>query len=315
MTLIKLRNTSGQLGPLARSDERFAFRIVGAVVAFNLTVIILPMIYAVWISFYDSDVILRTNDFVGLNHYRAVLSDSNSLAAIVRSFKFTLVAGVGSVLLGLFLALTLNEEFPGVRVMRSLILLPWAVSEVVSATCWIFMTSPTFGALTGLFYRLGFVDENHQWIDENTALYWVAVAFVWHFAPLGAFFLLAVLQTVPSNLYNAASIDRANLLNRFLHVTLPHIHSTMMVVLLVVTVEAFRNFDIMFALTHGGPGVASQTLPYLIFRYSFEFSRYGLASAAAGVMVIIGMAFTIVYYFTLSRRRMLVHIMQASESV
>ena len=309
-----LRTTPSQLAPLARSDERFALKSVGVVVAFNLSIIILPMIYAVWTSFFDRDVILRTNDFVGLDHYRVVLSDTAALAAIGRSFEFTVTAGLSTVVISLFLALTLNEEFVGFRAVRSVILLPWAVSEVVSATCWIFMTSPTFGVLTGLTYRLGLTSDNYQWIDENTALYWVAVAFVWHFAPLGAFFLLAALQTVPSNLYNAARIDRANVLDRFMHVTVPHIRSTLMVVLVVITVEAFRNFDIMFALTHGGPGVASQTFPYLIFRYSFEFSRYGLASAAANVLVVIGMVLTILYYLVLSRRKAQIYIEESSKS-
>ena len=95
------------------------------------------------------------------------------------------------------MALVLNEEFPGRQLLRAAILVPWAISEVATATAWIFIVNPTFGALTGVLNRLGIVDANHVWIDENTALYWVAAAFVWHITPLGAFFFLAALQTVP----------------------------------------------------------------------------------------------------------------------
>jgi ABC-type sugar transport system permease subunit len=131
----------------------------------------------------------------------------------------------------------------------------------------------------------------------------VAIAFVWHIAPLGALFFLATLQTVPDTLYQVARIDRAPRLQRFVHVTLPHLRPTVMIVLVVVTVEAFRSFDLLFAMTGGGPGTASQTFPMLIFRYTFEFSRYGLAAAASYILVAIGMIITTTYFFVLVRRR------------
>jgi ABC-type sugar transport system permease subunit len=210
--------------------------------------------------------------------------------------------------LGLGMALVLNEDFPGRRILRAAILLPWAISEVATATAWIFILNPTFGALTGVLHPLGLADPNHVWIDENSALYWVALAFVWHIAPLGTLFFLAALQTVPESLYQAARIDRASPVQRFFHVTLPHLRSTVMVVLVVVTVEAFRSFDILFAMTRGGPGTASQTFPMLIFRYTFEFSKYGLAAAASYILVAVGMVITTLYFIVLMRRRRLVRI-------
>jgi multiple sugar transport system permease protein len=152
------------------------------------------------------------------------------------------------------------------------------------------------------------VEANHAWIDGSTALYWVAIAFVWHITPLGAFFFLAALQTIPESLYQMARIDRAPAFKRFLHVTLPHLRPTVMIVLVVVTVEAFRSFDLLYAMTRGGPGTASQTFPMLIFRYTFEFSRYGLAAAASYILVAIGMIITAIYFLVLMRRRRLVKI-------
>ncbi len=290
---------------LAQSDARFALGIVAGVIAFNSLIFILPLIYAAWLSFHDRDVILRTQQFVGFDHYRKLLSNPEALAAILRSLEFTAVAVVASVFIGLGMALVLNEEFPGRRVLRAAILLPWAVSEVVTATAWGFIVNPTFGALTSVMHGLGFVEANHAWVNENTALYWVAIALVWHITPLGAFFFLAALQTAPESLYLAARIDRATAFNRFFHITLPHLRPTMMTVLVVVTVEAFRSFDVLFAMTRGGPGVASQTFPMLIFRYTFEFSRYGLAAAASYILVALGMIVTTIYFFVLIRRRRL----------
>jgi multiple sugar transport system permease protein len=299
------------LESLARSDARFALRIVASLVLFDAIIFILPLIYAAWISVHDRDVILRTQEFVGFDHYRRILTSPEAMAAILVSLKFTAVVALASLLIGLGIALVLNEDFPGRRFLRAAILLPWAISEAATATAWIFIVNPTFGALTGVMHSLGLVEANHAWINENTALYWVAIAFVWHIAPLGAFFFLAALQTAPDGLYQAARIDRATAFQRFIHVTLPHLRPTVMIVLVVVTVEAFRSFDLLFAMTRGGPGVASQTFPMLIFRYTFEFSHYGLAAAASYILVAIGMIVTTIYFFVLVRRQRLVKIASA----
>jgi multiple sugar transport system permease protein len=296
---------------LARSDARFALRIVAGVIVFNAIIVILPLIYAAWISFHDRDVILRTQEFIGLDHYRRVLSDPEARAAMILSLKFAAFTVVASLLMGLGMALVLNEDFPGRRLLRAAILLPWAISEVVTATAWIFVVNPTFGALTGVLHPLGLVGQNHVWIDQYTALYWVALAFVWHISPLGAFFFLAALQTVPDSLYQAARIDRAPVVKRFLHITLPHLRPTIMIVLVVVTVEAFRSFDLLFAMTRGGPGTASQIFPMLIFRYTFEFSRYGLAAAASYILVAVAMVITTLYFLILMQRRQQVKIVDA----
>jgi ABC-type sugar transport system permease subunit len=293
---------------LERSDASFALNIVAGLVLFNLIIFILPLIYSAWISFHDRDVILRTQEFIGFDHYRQILTSPEVIAAILLSLKFTAVVVAASLLIGLGIALVLNEDFPGRSLLRAVILLPWAISEVATATAWVFVVNPTFGALTGLLHPLGLVEANHAWINANTAIYWVAIAFVWHITPLGAFFFLAALQTIPASLYQAARIDRAPAFRRFLHVTLPHLRPTVMIVLVVVTVEAFRSFDLLFAMTRGGPGTASQTFPMLIFRYTFEFSRYGLAAAASYILVAIGMIITTIYFLVLIRRRHFVKI-------
>jgi multiple sugar transport system permease protein len=176
---------------------------------------------------------------------------------------------------------------------------------------WIFVVNPTFGGLNGILAPLGFVTPTHDWMGEAGAIYWVAVAFVWHIAPLGAFFFLAALQTVPADLYRAARIDRAGAVARFFHVTLPHLKYVVLIVLVVVTVEAFRGFDLIFAFTRGGPGTATQILPLLIYRYQFEFSQYGLAASASYLMIAVAMVLTTAYFIVLTYRRRAVKIVPA----
>jgi ABC-type sugar transport system permease subunit len=290
------------------SDSNFGLSIVLALIAFNAVIIIFPLLYSAWISLHDTDVILRTQEFVGLQHYKNLLADAEVQDAIVLSVKFTAVTVVLSLLIGLGMALVLNEEFPGRALLRAAILVPWAVSEVVTATMWLFIVSPTYGALTGVLHPLGLATANQSWLTEDTALYWVALAFVWHIAPLGALFFLAALQTVPESLYQAARIDRAPAMQRFVHVTLPHLRPMIMIVLVVVTVEAFRSFDILFSMTRGGPGTASQIFPMLIYRYTFEYSKYGLAAAASYLLVAMGIILTTAYFVVLMRRRRQVRI-------
>ena len=198
----------------------------------------------------------------------------------------------------------LNEDFRGRGILRAVVLLPWAVSEVVTATMWIFIVNPTFGALNGVLAPLRVMSlPDFDWLSENAAIYWVAVAFVWHIAPLGTFFFLAALQTIPTDLYRAAQIDGAGSIARFIHVTLPHLKYVVLIVLVVVTVEAFREFDLIFAFTRGGPGTSTQIFPLLIYRYTFEFSQYGRAAAASYLLIAIAMILTTAYFVLLTYRR------------
>src|SRR5262249_2871003 len=132
------------------SDSQFALTIVGAVILFNVVVIILPLIYSLWITLHETNVILRQDSFVAGKHLAKLLADPNVVNAIGLSLKFTAISVVLSLLIGLGIALVLNESFPGRGVLRALVLLPWAVSEVVTATMWIFIVNPTFCGLTGI---------------------------------------------------------------------------------------------------------------------------------------------------------------------
>jgi multiple sugar transport system permease protein len=285
------------------SDSQFGLNIVLGIILFNALIIVAPLIYSAWVSLHETNVILHRNIFVGFSNYKKLTADSQVIKAISLTLQFTFIAVALSIIIGLSMALVLNEEFAGRGILRALVLLPWAVSEVVTATMWIFIVNPTFGALNGVLAPLGLVAPNFDWLSENAAIYWVAVAFVWHIAPLGTFFFLAALQTIPTDLYRAAQIDGAGSASRFIHVTLPHLKYVVLIVLVVVTVEAFREFDLIFAFTRGGPGTSTQIFPLLIYRYTFEFSQYGRAAAASYLLIAIAMILTTAYFVLLTYRR------------
>jgi multiple sugar transport system permease protein len=278
------------------TDPQFALIIVSGVIIFHFIIIIIPLGYSFWLSLHETNVILRSTEYVGFDKWGEVLTSKQTINGTLLSLYFAGIAVVLSFLLSLGIALVLNQDFPGRGFLRAMILLPWAVSEVVTATMWTIILEPNWGVLNGIF-------PGTLWISQDWAMFWVAFAFVWHMAPLGAFFFLAALQTIPKHLYYSARIDRAGMFARFQYVTLPHIRYAVLIVLVVVTVEAFRQFDLVFAMTGGGPGTVTQILPLLIFRYNFQFSEYGLAAAASYILIIIATMLAVAYFVALTQKK------------
>jgi ABC-type sugar transport system permease subunit len=295
--MIAFRRKSGGL-----TDPQFALVIVIGVLLFHVVIIIVPLFYSFWLSLHETNVILRSSDYVGFDLWGQVLFEEETQTATLKSLYFAAISVVCSFVISLGMALVLNQEFPFRGVLRALILLPWAVSEVVTATMWTVMLEPSWGFFNGVLAPLGIVDEGHVWLNRDWALFWLSVAFSWHLAPLGTFFFLAAMQSIPKDLYNAARIDRAGVISRFYYVTLPHIRYAVLIVLVVVTVEAFRQFDLVFAMTSGGPGTTTQILPLLIFRYNFQFSQYGLASSASFILIIIATILAVAYFVLMTKR-------------
>lgn len=286
------------------SDVRFALIIVGGVIAFHAVVILMPLVYSLWLSLHETNVILRKFEFVGVANYADLVTRPEIGRALVTTLVFTGVSVILSLVFGLLIALVLNEAFRGRGLVRGLVLLPWAISEVVTASIFRFLVNPSFGVLSGVLEPLGLAGSGtSNWMSEDFAIFWVALAFVWHMTPLGAFFFLAALQTVPRDLYNAARIDRAGAIARFRHVSLPHIKYAVLIVLVVVTVEAFREFDLIFSFTQGGPGISTQIMSLLIYRYNFQISQYGLASAASYILVFVTIVLATTYFVMLTYQK------------
>lgn len=302
-SLSPARPAPARQGGREMSDLSFALTVIVAVYALNTLIIGVPLGYSFWLSLHDTNAILRTEEFVGTDLYGEVLSDPAVIDAIWRSLGFVAMCVAGSFAAALGIALVLNEEMPLRGLVRGLALLPWAMSQVVTATVFSFLLNPSFGALTGLLAPLGLANAATVWLASDWALFWVALAFVWHIAPLGSFFYLAALQTIPRDLYRAARVDGAGPLSRFRHITLPHLKHTTLIVLVVMTVEAVRQFDLLFSLTRGGPGTSTQILPLLIFRYNFEFSKYGLASAAAFLLTVLSLLLATAYFMLIRKKR------------
>jgi len=168
---------------------------------------------------------------------------------------------------------------------------------------WRFVLADTYGALNGFLYQLGLIQTYQFWLNESQAIVWLAISFVWHFAPLGAYFFLSALQTVPEDLYNQSKADGAGPLKRFGYITFPYLRYSILIVLVLATLEAFRVWDTIFVITYGGPGKSTEVLTFRIYRELFDFGNLGYACAISYLLLSIAIIVTIIYFMLLTKRK------------
>ncbi|HEU5329188.1 MAG: carbohydrate ABC transporter permease [Thermomicrobiales bacterium] len=263
-----------------------------------------PVGYSFWLSLQKYN--LKRPDlrrFIWFDNYRQLLTDSTFLNSIKVSCIFSLCSVILVVILSVALALLLNESFFGRGIMRSLILLPWAIPGVVNGLMWKWVFNARVGVLNGFLYDVGLIHQYHTWlIDPNIALAFAIFANVWNVLPFSVIILLAGLSTIPSELYDAAKVDRAGVVQRFRNVTLPWLLHPLLIVLILQTMNAFRTFDTIYILTGGGPGEATNVIALQTVRTVLDFTDFGKGNAYAYVITLITLVIAIFYVSTLYKR-------------
>ncbi|MEU8354380.1 sugar ABC transporter permease [Nonomuraea sp. NPDC048882] len=288
--------------PLGDNAKAWALN-APAIIVISL-LIAYPIAYSFWVSLQRHNLKRpRATKFVGLDNYTGLLSDQAFLSALKVSALFVLLVLGMTVVLALILALVLNERFRGRGLLLSLALLPWAMPGVVNGLMWRTIFDAKTGALNGLLTQLGLIDSYHAWLTSGTgAFLFTALAQVWNTLPFSVIILLAGLSTIPAELYDAATVDRAGGLRRFVHVTLPWLLHPLLIVLILETMNAFRAFDTIYVLTGGGPGDATTTIALLDVQTVLTFTDFGLGSAYAWVITAITLLISIGYIGLLYRK-------------
>lgn len=263
-----------------------------------------PIVYSAWISLhkYNLKRPLRF-EFIGLDNFVAIVESSEFWSSLWITMQFLVMVVSLVIVLGVAIALLLNESFPGRGFVRTLILLPWAIPPVVNGLMWQWIYDAKIGALNGLLVSLGFMTEYRGWLsDPTSALLALVFADVWNVLPLAVILLLAAMQKIPGELYEAARMDGAGAFQGFWFVTFPWIAQTLLVVLILQTLSAIRAFDIIYVLTAGGPGTSTTTLTWKTYLTTFENLDFGLGNAYAYVVSLITLGFALVYFRVLWRR-------------
>jgi multiple sugar transport system permease protein len=283
---------------LARRERRFAYALLMPAVVAVFALIAWPMYLIVSISFREGKSLnfaaLGQRPF-GLGNYASVLTDSATWHSAWVSFAYTFGTIVPAFAIGLGTALLLNRVFPWRRWLRSLMLLPWAVPGVMVSIVFLWLFDASFGVVNYALRSLGLITVDVAWYtNESTALIAVIVPTIWKAYPFFTLTLLAALQSIPANLYEAADVDGASAWQRFANITWPGIRGPAVLALILNGLWAFREFDIIFAATGGGPAKATETLGIRAYNEAFGYFYMGRAAAIGVLMLAIAFAFVLV---------------------
>jgi ABC-type sugar transport system permease subunit len=263
-----------------------------------LLLVALFTLYPVGRAVYQSTRIespIFPSRFVGLENYRDVLGGLYFREAAGTTLWFALASVPLLIVLGVLVALLLNESFIGNAVLRVGMLLPWALPATVAALIWKWIFLDTWGALNVGLYTTGLIDNYIGWLTTpHLARMAVVVVFIWTQLPLIAIFILAALQAIPGELYDSAAVDGAGVFGRFWNITLPGVRPMLVIVTLYAVLMAFTNFDIVYALTQGGPGTATTLVAYFTWVESFKKLDFGAGSALAVIIALGSLAVILV---------------------
>jgi multiple sugar transport system permease protein/N,N'-diacetylchitobiose transport system permease protein len=292
----KLRHTQGFL----------AFWLLMPALLAVFGVIIYPTLRTLLISFFKVDSALATSTpFVGFRNYIDILTAQGFWSAAGRTLYFTVVSTSFELVFGMVVAGLLNARFPGRWLFRTIVVIPWAIPTIVNAAMWKGILNAQYGSLNALLTQLHLMGDYKSWLgDPNTALNMVILADVWKMTPLVAFFLLAGLTSIPTELYEAARIDRASWPRIFRSIVLPLLVPSISIVLVLRTIDAFKVFDIIYAMTRGGPVNSTQTIAFYAYTTAFSDQRFGLGSALSYIIVLAILALTTIYLRLLRRSEM-----------
>ena len=286
------------------SEPSFAFLLNAPALLAIVLLVGYPILYSLWLSLHRYNLkrpgLFR---FIGVENYVAIWQAEEFWSALQVTMIFTGLAVVLVVILAILIALLLTEPFPGRSLVRTVVLVPWAIPPVVNGLMWQWIYDAKVGSLNGLLVSLGVLAGYRGWLsDPTSALLALVTAHVWNALPLAVILLLAALQRIPAELYDAGHVDGSAGWRLFRHVTLPWLAQPLLVVLILQTMLAIRVFDIVYVLTAGGPGTATTTLVWQTYLTTFDSLDFGLGNAYAYTVSLITMGLAVLYFQVLYRR-------------
>ncbi len=268
-----------------------------------LLVVGILLIYPIFSSLYYSmttkHLIKASYDFIGLENYKAVLSDSNFYKAFLTSILWTVGSLLGQLFIGFTAALAINRVKIGKGIYRTLMIIPWAFPSIVIALSWKWILNGVSGFLPNILVQLGISSELPQFLSDSSLVFLTLIFInVWFGAPMIMVNVLSALQTIPQDQYEAAQIDGASKFQQFWHITVPHIKVVVGLLVVLRTIWVFNNFDIIYLLTGGGPANATTTVPVYAYNMGWGTKLLGRSSAVT-VLLLAFLLLVCLVYFTI----------------
>jgi multiple sugar transport system permease protein len=240
--------------------------------------------------------------FVGFKNYQVMLKDDNFWEALWHTVYFVIISTPSLVVVGLLLALIVNNRLKGTTFLRSAFFLPHILSISVICSIWVFVLQPYTGLINSILHRLGKVDEIFWLNDANLAWISILVATVWWTVGFNMVLFLAGLQEISDDLYEAARMDGANSWDCFRYITLPSLKGVILLIVVLQSIASFKLFGQPWIMTHGGPGSATRTLVQYIYETGFRRNDMGLASAMSYVLFLVMILFALIQFRFLSKK-------------
>ncbi len=295
---------NGRRGALEGREERLAWIMLMPVLLALLIMGVYPALSTIWLSFQQGGSFGQGMASAGLANYMHLLRDVQFWSAFRFSILYSVITVVGQMFFGTALALFANRKFPGRWLLRAAIILPWAIPTATNSVIWAYIFNDQYGLVNSLLEHLGLMNPSHPvvWLGSaqlTTLLIYVLA--IWKANSLVALLVLAGLQSISDDVYEAARIDGATAWQTLWRITLPLLRPVLMVTLILRTIESLQAFDLISAFTNGGPGNATQNLGLYIYVQIQQFGDFGYGSTIATVLMIVTLAFIVLYMRTLHR--------------
>jgi multiple sugar transport system permease protein len=289
---------------LASRERLFGYSLLTPCFLFVLILAFYPIAYSFYLSTHR--IILGIpgigQPFIGLDNYRELFSDGVAVHSMVNTFIFVFISTFFEILLGLVIALVINQHFRGRGLVRAAVLIPWAIPTVVSSQLWRFIFNDSYGLLNYIVFGSD-TSKYTAWLaDPVYAFSAVIVADVWKTSSFAGLLILAGLQTIPDELYEAAKIDGAGIWQQFQKITLPLIKPALLIALLFRTMDAFRVFDLVFVMTQGGPADSTNVLQFYGYKKIFAEGLMGYGSTISVLVFIIVFVIAMFYIRVIGTR-------------
>ena len=284
---------------MTKLETRYALlgaMLIAPTVLIFCAVIVYPLISAIYLSLFQIYTPTQEGGFVGFANYRELLASGEFWRSLVNTLIWTVGTLTLQIVFGVGMALLLNQNLWFRALARSLVLFPYFVSTVVAVLVWRWLFNDLYGILNHFIMVAGLSDMPLDWLGSMpNAMISVIFVGAWKYFPFVVIAVLARLQTIPESLYEAARIDGAGPISRFFDVTLPQLKGVLTVIILLRAIWDFKEFDLIYLLTGGGPVISTQTLSLLVYKEAFSLNEMGSASAYAVAMMLVMLVFMVVY--------------------
>ena len=266
-------------------------------------IVLIPLGRALWMSVFDIRLTRPgVEPFVGLGNYLEQLTSGDFWAATWRALYFTIVTTALELGFGMGLALLMDQPLRWRWLLRTLVILPWALPTIVNALMWRWIDNAEYGALNALLTQTGLLHSYEPFLsDSDLAMWMVIVADVWKLTPLVAILLLAGLQSIDREVVEVARVDGAGPWQVFRHILLPLLTPVILILLVLRTMEAFKVFDLIWIMTHGGPANSTQTIAIYAYQTAYQGFDFGRGAALGYLIALVIMVLAAVYLRLLGR--------------